>query len=311
MARRLLLLWAMRLSISMKVAAIALAGLMAWGTSLAHADEAPDSEPSVTVLTPGPTAPPRPAAPSPPPATTGTPASGDASAVAPAPPKARPVLVPVPRPAAASPSESGVAVSRGLPRSRPSLAAVPATAAASPEIGLGIAQVFIGSFATFGTFLLVALVSAGANSAPVAVVGLLATPAVGGLVVCRMGRSSKQYEGDCGAAIGGSYLGALTLGIALAYVGAKEFAPSNSDGGNDAAVGAALGAALGLIVGTAVGATIAWHASKHPREPSVALAFGPPPPPPAALASWSDLQARPNAARAPTAVGVPLLSLRF
>jgi hypothetical protein len=302
----------MRLSTSMKVAAMALAGLAAWGTSLARAEEAPDSEPSVTVLTPGAPVTPPPAAPAPPPAaTTGTPASGDGPAVSPALPNPRPVLVPAPPPAAALPREDGVAVSRGAPKPRPSFAPVPATGAASPEIGLGVAQIFIGSFATFGAAVVVALISTGANSAPVAVVGLLGTPAVGGLVVCGMGRTSKQYERDCGPAIGGAYLGALTLGIALGYVGAAEFAPSSSDGGVDAAVGAALGAALGLIVGTAVGATIAWHVSKHPREQPVALAFGPPPPPPAALASWSDLQARPTAPRPPTAVGVPLLSLRF
>jgi hypothetical protein len=188
---------------------------------------------------------------------------------------------------------------------------VPPTGAASPEIGLGIAQIFVGSFATFGTALVVAFIAAGANSGPIALVGILATPAVGGLVVCGMGGTSKQYDGDCGPAIGSAYLGALTLGISLAYVGATQFAPNSSDGGVDSAIGAALGAALGLIVGTAVGATIGWHVSKHPRKQSVALALGPPPPPPAALASWWDLQARPTAERAPTSIGVPLLSLRF
>jgi hypothetical protein len=298
---------------SMKLAAIALAGLTAWGTGLARADEAPDEEPSVTDLTPGAPAPPPAAAPSAPlPAgTPATPPAEGSSAVQPGAPKPRPVLVPAPPAAAASPREGGVAVTRDLPPPRPRFAHAPATEAASPEIGLGIGQVFVGAFATFGAGFLVALLASGANSEPVALLGIGATPAVGGLVVCGMGRTSKNYEGSCAPPILGGYLGALVLGISMAYVGAAEFAPSISDGGTDSAVGAALGAALGVIVGTAVGATIAWHVSKHPRAPDVTLALGPPLTPPAALASWSDLQARPTAARAPTAVGVPLLSLRF
>jgi hypothetical protein len=178
---------------------------------------------------------------------------------------------------------------------------------------MGVIQVFVGTLGTLFTGILVSLVAAGTNSSPVALVGLLGTPAVGSLVVCGIGKTSKQYDGGCGPPILGGYLGAIALGIAMGYVGEAEFASSGgSDGDNTGeVVGIVLGAALGVLVGTAVGATIAWHVSKHPREDSVALAFGPPPPPPAALGPWADLEARPSAARAPAAVGVPLLSLRF
>ena len=309
MARRLLLLRAMRWSVSMKVAAMVLAGLTAWGTSLARADEAPDSEPSVTVLTPGPTAAPTAAPSAPlPAASTGTPASAGGSAVSPGPPKAGPVLVPAPPTAAASLREGGVAVSQ-RPRSRPSYG--PGPGVAPPETGLAVSQVFIGSFATFGAGVLLALVGAGANSAPVALVGVGAAPAVGSLVVCGMGRTSKHYQGGCGPTIVGGYLGAILLAIPMGYVGAATLAPSISDGGTDRAVGAVLGAALGVVVGTGIGATLAWHVSKHARERPAPLALGAPLAPPAALAAWSELGARPAAARAPVAVGVPLLSLRF
>jgi hypothetical protein len=300
----------MRLSKVMKLAAIALAGLTAWGTSLAHAGEAPPEDPSVSTSAPAPAAP----SPEPPRRLWGT----SPAEVPPEPP----VSVPAPAPApAVPPQEPPVRVATPAPAVPPASARHtwptrpppgPVTGSSS-EGGIGALQVFVGILGTFFTGLLVSLVAAGTDSSAVALVGVLGTPAVGGLVVCGVGQTSKHYEGGCGPPILGAYLGALGLGLAMAYVGEHEFAPSGgSDGDNTGEViGIVLGAALGVLVGTAVGATIAWHVSKHPREDSVALAYGPPPPPPAALGPWADLEARSGAARAPAVVGVPLLSLRF
>jgi hypothetical protein len=180
------------------------------------------------------------------------------------------------------------------------------------EGGIATSQILAGSLATLTTGVLVALVAAGTDSGAVAVVGVGSAPAVGGWTVCAIGRTSKQYEGGCAPSVLGGYLGAIAFGIPMAYFGAAEWSPVDQDGGGRMEfIGAIYGAVLGVIVGTGVGATIAWHLSKHRREQPAALAFGPPLPPPAALASWSELQARPTAARASAPLGVQLLSLRF
>ncbi len=183
---------------------------------------------------------------------------------------------------------------------------------ASSEVSIGVAQVLLGTLGTLATEVVVALAAVAADSAPVAYVGIGVTPAAGGRIICGLGQSSQEYEGGCAPTIVGGYLGALLLGIPMWYVGAAAFSPATSDGGNDRGVGAVLGAALGVVVGTAVGATIGWQASKERRDALLDdLTLGPPPPPPARAAAWSELQPRSVTARAPVAVAVPLLSLRF
>jgi hypothetical protein len=180
---------------------------------------------------------------------------------------------------------------------------------APSEVGVGVSQVLVGALATAAAEVVVAFIAAGADSAPIAVVGFSAAPSAGGLAVCGLG-PTRYHDGGCAPSVLGGYLGAIGLGIPMTYLGANALAPATQDG-HDRTTGAILGAALGVAIGTAVGATIGWHLSKRPRERTAALAFGAPVPPPAALASWSDLQARTTATRATTAVGVPLLSLRF
>jgi hypothetical protein len=293
MARSLLTLQAMRFSTSMKAAAIALSGLTAWGTSLARADEAPLTEPSGNFSDP-------------------------AHAVRPLEPS-----VSVSRSApAVPPPEHSVRVSNPTPAAPPasswrSFAHAPRNAAPPPEVGIIAGQLAFGALATFTTSLLVVFVNDGAaneanfQSFSPSIVGIGVTPLVGGLLICGRGKTSHQYEGACAPTILGGYLGALVFAIPLGYFEGKTY---NPDRGHDywaGLTGALYGAAVGAIVGTTVGATIAWHLSKHRRERPDTLAFGPPLPPPAAFATWSNLQARPIAARAPAAVGVPLLSLRF
>jgi hypothetical protein len=285
MARSLLTLQAMGFSTSMRAAAIALSGLTAWGTSLARADEAPLVEP---LSKPAPDTPP--AQPS---MIVSTPA-----------PAEQPLKPAVKLPTPVQPATS-----------RRSFAPAPPNGEASPEGGLAVGQVALGSLATLAAgylFFLVANSGNGASNLSYAVPIGIATPAVGALVVCGLGKTSDRYEGDCGSSILGGYLGALAFAIPLGLVGSVVLVQPAQDGdGPSGAIGAVLGAALGVIVGTAVGATMAWHRSKHRREQPDALAFGPPAPPPAALASWSDLRARPTAARATAPLGVQLLSLRF
>jgi hypothetical protein len=179
-------------------------------------------------------------------------------------------------------------------------------------VSIGVAQVLLGTLGTLATEVVVAFAAGAADSAPLLYVGIGVTPAVGGRIVCALGQSSQEYEGGCAPTILGGYLGALLLGIPMWYVGAAAFSPASSDGGYNQGVGAVLGAALGVVVGTAVGATIGWQASKERRDALLDdLTLGPPPSPPARAAAWSELQPRSVTARAPVAVAVPLLSLRF
>jgi hypothetical protein len=184
--------------------------------------------------------------------------------------------------------------------------------APSPEIGIGVLQVVVGALATAATGIGAVVVADRANVAPVAVIGIIGAPGVGGWIVCGIGRASDQYSGGCGPTIAGAYVGALVFAIPGGYVGAAAFAPAGSgEGSNDRAVGALFGVAIGVVVGAAVGATICWHGTKLPRRLSLPVSFGPPPPPPAMLADWSDLRPRLTPARTPITVGAPLLSLQF
>ena len=138
----------------------------------------------------------------------------------------------------------------------------------------------------------------------------------GSRIVFALGQSSQEYKGGCAPTILGGYLGALLLGIPMAYIGAATLSPSISDGGYDRGVGAVLGAALGIVVGTAVGATIGWQASKERRDALLDdLTLAPPPPPPAGAATWSKPPAalhhgpRPGRGRRPLAVVAVLTAL--
>jgi hypothetical protein len=181
----------------------------------------------------------------------------------------------------------------------------------SSEIGIGVGQVVVGTLTTALTGIGAVALAVKADVAPIALIGVIAAPGAGGWIVCEIGRASDQYGGGCGPTIAGAYVGALLFAIPGGYLGAATVAPSSSDGSNDRAIGALFGVMLGVVVGAGVGATIAWHGTKIPRRFSLPVSFGPPPPPPAMLADWSDLRPRLTAARAPLAVGVPVLSLRF
>lgn len=182
----------------------------------------------------------------------------------------------------------------------------------APEIRLGGLQVWLGLVGTTVVGIGLVLGSAEANSRPLGYASVAALPGAGSFMICGLGRTSPDYEGGCGATVLGGYLGAVLLALPMAYLGAAEFSPKAVDkDGSDTSVGAGYGAVLGFVVGTVVGATVAWHLSKRPRVRAPELTLGAPPPPPAALAAWSELRARPIAARAPAAIGLPLLSLRF
>jgi hypothetical protein len=141
-------------------------------------------------------------------------------------------------------------------------------------------------------------------------------PLLGGFVVCGVGSSSKVYEGSCGPAIGGAYLGAL-LAIPAAYIGCSlDRGSGGPDSGDVCLGGAILGAAAGYVFGTSIGATVGWHLGKRPRgeRPPAIAAMAAPATLTGAPASdaWPELRGRP-AASAPqgTRVSFSLLSLQF
>ncbi len=174
-------------------------------------------------------------------------------------------------------------------------------------------QVLVGTLATFVGGVSLLLIAAVTDSTPMAYASVAATPGIGGLVVCKLGQTSDYYQGSCVPPLVGAYVGAVTLGIGMAYVGAAFFSPPAVDapGARDTSIGAAEGAVLGILVGTAVGATVAWHLEKHPRGSLAPITLGPPAPPPAALAAWAELRPRAAAPRASDRLAIPLLSLRF
>jgi hypothetical protein len=194
----------------------------------------------------------------------------------------------------------------------PPLLAPPAEPAPSEVGSVVVPQFFLGTLSTFvgGIVLLIGASATHSDMGYYAAVAV--TPGIGSLVVCGVGKTSDYYEGSCAAPIIGGYVGALALGLGLAYAGTGAFATSGPADGNGSAIGVVIGAALGVIVGTAVGATVGWNLGKHRR--GTVLAIAPKAPPPAALAGWPELGARPAATgvpRAGGAISVPLLSLRF
>jgi hypothetical protein len=136
-----------------------------------------------------------------------------------------------------------------------------------------------------------------------------AVPVGVGAIVCTVGGTSDSYDGSCGSAIGGAYLGALAL-IPGALIGLSLDHSSGELGG---LVGLAIGAGVGYIVGTTVGAVVGWNLSRVPKARPLAraprsdlLALSP-------SASWTEpLRRRGDSeAGAPPTVSVPVLSLRF
>ena len=88
---------------------------------------------------------------------------------------------------------------------------------------------------------------------------ILFGPLVTGGLVCAIGNASSSYDGSCGAAIGGAYLGSLLL-IPMALV-------FNGQGNSDDEVPTFfVGALLGYVVGTTVGAVVGWNVSRA-RKP--------------------------------------------
>jgi hypothetical protein len=177
------------------------------------------------------------------------------------------------------------------------------------EGGLGAVQVVTGTLGMLLITFPIVLVASYAGGA-LGVPALLAGPAIGGSIVCAVGRKSAYYEGGCGPAIAGAYLGALTA-IPLAYYGCMS---DHSDSDFGCIGGLLLGFAAGYFVGTAAGATIGWHLGKTPRARIGHAALSAPPPPPPAD-DWPELRRRPAitglAGREGPRVAVPLLALSF
>jgi hypothetical protein len=176
-----------------------------------------------------------------------------------------PRLVRVPPPAAPAPV---------VVRAPPPAPGPPRPETTEAEPGRVIGQIVLGAGAMALTGAVAVGASAATNSPAPAFLFLLAGPGLGGWFVCGIGRNSKYYDGRCGAAIGGAYLGALTA-VPLAFLFGELCTPSPTSGGDEGinldCLGAAvLGFAIGYTVGTAVGATIGWQLDKKPRAVPVA-----------------------------------------
>jgi hypothetical protein len=152
--------------------------------------------------------------------------------------------------------------------------------------------VVAGVGVTVAPVLLPALMSSDGGNLLVLV--LIGTPAAVGGTVCSLGRLSKHYDGQCGHAMLGAYLGALTI-IPIAI-----WANSNSaQSGDDVTPLLAVGVAWFIV--QPVAATFAWHLGKRWR------------PAPPALSRRDGFLRLPERGRtrAPGEVTVPLLSLSF
>jgi hypothetical protein len=183
----------------------------------------------------------------------------DSPAAAPAPPAAAPVK-PV------EPSRAAQVSDDEAPRRAPPKALVaPPVALREPiptnpsEPALIVGESILGALTSFGGLVVggTAFVVAG----PGGFLVLLAAPAATGGVVCAIGSGSSYFDGQCGAAIGGAYLGSL-----LAVPTASLFARTSN--ASDA-IGAVLaGALLGYIVGSTVGAVVGWNLSRKRKDAS-------------------------------------------
>jgi hypothetical protein len=153
-------------------------------------------------------------------------------------------------------------------------------------------------------------VGVAAPAGPLALALFAAVPLGVGAIVCTVGSASDSYEGSCGSAIGGAYLGTLAV-IPGALIGLSL--DHNSSGELGGLVGLVIGAAVGYIVGTTAGAVIGWNLSRVPKARPLAraprtdlLALSP-------SASWTEpLRRRGDSdAGTPPTVSAPVLSLRF
>jgi hypothetical protein len=176
-----------------------------------------------------------------------------------------------------------------------------------PEPGRILGELAAG-FLTTNVGLIVVGVAAPAG--PLALAFFAAVPLGVGGIVCTVGGASDSYEGSCGSAIGGAYLGSLAV-FPGALIGVSLVHSSGGELGG--LVGLVIGAAVGYVVGTTVGAVVGWNLSRVPKARPLArgprpdlLALSP-------SASWTEpLRRRGDSeAGAPPTVSVPVLSLRF
>jgi hypothetical protein len=152
------------------------------------------------------------------------------------------------------------------------------------------------------------------HSVPFAVVGGLIAPALGGLIVCQVGRGSTSYEGDCPPVILGGYIGALALGVPLAIWGYTH-PGSDGDGGSDRMITLAVGLVLGAAVGTAIGATVGWTVAKRRRQQNAVSLRLAPASLPLPSDGNADLRGGSTGPATPRSAGlqvsIPLLALQF
>jgi hypothetical protein len=200
---------------------------------------------------------------------------------------------------------------------RTAVAAPPPDVRRPNESGLGAAQLLLGT----GVVLLSELAMLkGADEThadflaiPVVAIG----PLIGGFVVCGIGSASRAYEGRCGPAVGGAYIGAL-IAIPAGFVGCyvNQGSSGGGDAGSPCAAGAIVAASVAYVIGTGVGACVGWHYGKRPRGERPPAVAAPAPaaivPEASAADAWPELRARP-AASGPqgTRLSLSLLSLRF
>jgi hypothetical protein len=97
------------------------------------------------------------------------------------------------------------------------------------------------------------------TTGPGGFVALLAAPAATGGVVCAIGSGSDYFDGRCGTAVSGAYVGALAA-IPMAILFSTR--PNNSD----LLPPAVSGALLGYVIGTTVGAVVGWNVSRTRKD---------------------------------------------
>jgi hypothetical protein len=178
----------------------------------------------------------------------------DAPAAAPSPPAAAPV-----QPVASSPAAQ--ASDDEAPRR------VPLKALQAPPVALQqsmpenpsepariVGESILGALTAFGGVILVATASVTGEAG--GVIALLAAPAATGGVVCAVGSGSGYFDGSCGAAIGGAYVGSL-LAVPMAVLLSRNT--------SDALTGLIVGAIYGYIFGSAAGAVVGWNVSRTPK----------------------------------------------
>jgi hypothetical protein len=171
----------------------------------------------------------------------------------------------------------------------------PRRAGSDPDAGLGGKQVGVGLLTVVGASLIGAGLIWGADAAdsprfsPVLAYGgaaaVLLAPAGVGIAVCKVGESSKRYDGRCFPSVGGAYIGALgvipgtVLGALAACTGSSSAADDNPDdhvnlaGLDECVTGAAIGGALGYTIGTLIGAYSGWSIFKRPKPGTLRAAL--------------------------------------